>query len=282
MTISTKATVPLGCLEAIEFPDLNDLSYTKRVAIRSLNYDTSTKVALKFKTRWWEDPNIMPNGKIIRGGDSTTDLPIRWVFTIGRHDISTHFFHRTVVYPSYGWNLKPGQDLVSGVILASYVWGQDAQRLGGLVHANGTEADKLLVELVLDNLATLHGIDREQMGELVDHKAWNWHDDPYARGAFALFGPAQFGRIGHGESLFTSLRKPAGANSRIHIAGEATSVHHAWVLGALNSAWRAVNHAIELRPKKDQAALFEKFYDEWAIPQEEQLTHNLKMKKEKS
>jgi len=130
-----------------------------------------------------------------------------------------------------------------------------------------------MIEMVLNNLATLHGIAKEKMGKLVDHKAWNWHDDPYARGAFALFGPAQFGRTGHGESMFTSLKSPAGANSRIHIAGEATSVHHAWVLGALNSAWRAVKHAIKLRPEKDQEALFKKFYNEWDIPQEEAFTH---------
>lgn len=62
------------------------------------------------------------------------------------------------------------------------VWGQDAQRLGGLVHPNGTEPDRLLIELVLNNLATLHGISRDKMSKLVDHKAFNWHDDPFARG----------------------------------------------------------------------------------------------------
>lgn len=72
-------TVPLGCLAAVDFPHVDDLSYTKRLAIRSLSYDTSTKVALQFKTRWWENPEVMPGGKIIRGGVSTTDLPIRYV-----------------------------------------------------------------------------------------------------------------------------------------------------------------------------------------------------------
>lgn len=70
--------------------------------------------------------------------------------------------------------------------------------------------------------------------------------------------------------MFTSLKKPAGANSRIHIAGEATSVHHAWVLGALNSAWRAVNNVISLR--SDSEVVRKKFHDSWTIPQEEEFT----------
>ena len=107
-------TVPLGCLAAIDIPK-DQLSYTQRVAIRSLNYDTSTKIALKFESRWWEDPKIMPKGRTIKGGISSTDLPIR-----------------TCVYPSYGFDVTSGP--LPGVLLASYTWAQDAQRLGGLMH----------------------------------------------------------------------------------------------------------------------------------------------------
>src|ERR1700761_1965300 len=52
-------------------------------------------------------------------------------------------------------------------------------------------------------------------------------------GAFAFFGPGKF------ESLFRSLNGPA-ADGLLHFAGEAQSVRHAWVEGALDSAWRAV------------------------------------------
>ena len=71
-----------------------------------------------------------------------------------------------------------------------------------------------------------------------------WYGDPYTRGAFAQFGPGQFGTTDKGGfSLFASLQAPA-ALGRLHFAGEATSIHHAWVLGALNSAWRAVHNAV--------------------------------------
>lgn len=81
-------TIPLGCLAAVDFPNVEDLSYTKRLAIRSLSYDTSTKVALQFKTRWWEDPEVMPDRKIICGGGvSTTDLPIRCVLLVSQYSL---------------------------------------------------------------------------------------------------------------------------------------------------------------------------------------------------
>ncbi|OJA21517.1 hypothetical protein AZE42_01789, partial [Rhizopogon vesiculosus] len=52
-------------------------------------------------------------------------------------------------------------------------------------------------------------------------------------GAFAFFGPGDF------QDLYTSLSAP-NANCRLHFAGEAISTRHAWVVGALDSAWRAV------------------------------------------
>ena len=256
-------TVPPGCLAAIEIPT-DDLSYMKRVAIRALNYDTSTKIALKFKTRWWEDPKVMPGGRTIKGGISSTDLPIR-----------------TCVYPSYGFDVK--DEPLPGVLLASYTWAQDAQPLGGLAQgsapapAPGSTADALLLELTLQNLSALHGVSVAQMGPLEAHFAWNWHADPLARGAFALFGPGQFGPGGAGSgSLFASMKAP-GAGGRLHIAGEATSAHHAWVLGALNSAWRAVYNALGVRGPGEGAKKRRELARLWGIPDEEDLESLIKL-----
>jgi monoamine oxidase len=218
------------------------------MAIRSLNYDTSTKVALKFESRWWEDPSIMGD-RTIKGGISSTDIPIR-----------------TCVYPSYGFDAT---GKVPGVILASYTWAQDAQRLGGLAQAKNTEADRRLVELTLQNLSQLHNISIDKFGKLVDHYAYNWHNDENARGAFALFRPGQFGQSKVGYSMFASMAAPA-ANGKLHIAGEATSVHHAWVLGALNSAWRAVYNALpqlDLPPEEIEEKI-RLLKTEWPVPDE--------------
>ncbi|VDB94323.1 unnamed protein product [Peniophora sp. CBMAI 1063] len=245
-------TVPLGCLADIEIP-VGDISYLQRMAIRSLNYDTSTKIALKFRTRWWEDPAVMGE-RTIEGGVSSSDIPIR-----------------TCVYPSYGFTAT---GTVTGVMLASYTWAQDAQRLGGLSQGKGSEADRLLIDLTLRNLSQLHGIPIEKFGPLLDYYTYNWHDDENARGAFALFGPGQFSHHDPGSSLFASIKAPA-AGGKLHIAGEATSVHHAWVLGSLNSAWRAVYNALGRRENAEQ--LREEMRAKWDVPEEENPDDLLKL-----
>ncbi|OCH84180.1 hypothetical protein OBBRIDRAFT_742042 [Obba rivulosa] len=240
-------TVPLGCLAVMDTENC-DLSYNQKQAIRSLHYDASVKVGLKFQKRWWEDPKIMPTGAIV-GGQSSTDIPIR-----------------TCVYPSYGLDC-PASTPPPGVLLASYTWAQDARRLGSIISPQTPLPDNL-VNLTLSNLERLHGISRDKFGPVLATSAYNWEADPRARGAFALFGPAQFGRPNDKESLFTSLKAPA-AKGRLHIAGEATSVHHAWVLGALNSAWRAVYMALLPYGEAKRRSLINR----WGIPDEDTEEH---------
>ena len=136
--------------------------------------------------------------------------------------------------------------------------------LGGLAQGKGTIPDAQLLALTLDNLSKLHDIPVERFGQLVDHYAWDWHNDQFARGAFALFGPGQFGRSDE-NSMFANIKAPA-AGGKLHFAGEATSAHHAWVLGALDSAWRAVVQVIGLNEQ-----LLEKLKQEWPVSQEDDL-----------
>lgn len=70
------STVPLGCLSGIDVEGCG-LSYTQRLAIRSLQVMPSTKIGIKFETRWWQDPDVIGETTTIRGGQSTTDIPIR-------------------------------------------------------------------------------------------------------------------------------------------------------------------------------------------------------------
>jgi monoamine oxidase len=62
--------------------------------------------------------------------------------------------------------------------------------------------------------------------------------------AFALFAAGQF------NSLFNDAIAPA-MDDRLHFTGEATSVHHAWVVGALNSAYRTVVEILMTLPDGD-------------------------------
>ena len=184
----------------------------------------------------------MGEGRTIKGGQSSTDLPIR-----------------VCVYPSYGINCPDAP----GVLIASYAWAQDAKRLGCLAQGDGTVHDEELLEIALSDLEKLHGIPRKKFGPVLDHNVHAWYSDPYTRGAFAYFAPGQFGGDNDGKSLFVSLKAPAD-NGKFHIAGEATSVHHGWILGAVNSAWRAVHNALIGYPDKRK-----ELADRWGIPDEE-------------
>lgn len=243
-------TAALGCVASIDLKDAN-LLYNQKVAIRALQYDASTKVAVKFAKRWWQDPKVMGEDGTFIAGASSTDMPIR-----------------TCVYPSYGNNLETP---ASGVMIASYTWAQDARRMGALAKPQGTSANDTMVEIMLNDISRVHNIPRDELPEPVDHHAHAWYNDEFHRGAFGLFGPGQFGHVQSGDgpqaSLFASIKAPA-ANGKLHFAGESTSVHHAWVVGSLNSAWRAVYNALEGRQElQDQLIAL------WGIPDEETQVH---------
>jgi monoamine oxidase len=143
-------TIPFGVLRHLDFRPA--LSKGKYRAIRSLNYNPSTKILLQVRRRFWEDQGIL-------GGATATDLPVR-----------------RIVYPSH-----PVDDDERGVLLASYTWGQDAARWGAL-----SPEDR--VSLAIKDVAKIH----PQIRDVVEGGASHaWYSDPYAVGAFALFEPGQ-------------------------------------------------------------------------------------------
>lgn len=198
-------TLPFGVLRHLDFSP--PLSVGKYRAIRSLNYNPSTKILLQVRRRFWEDEGIV-------GGATPTDLPIR-----------------RIVYPSH----PPQRDDVEpagpggsggdgaeqrGVLLASYTWGQDAARWGAL-----SESDR--IALALKDVAKIH----PQVRDLYEGGAsYSWYSDPYAVGAFALFEPGQE------TALQRDIVRPEGL---VHFAGEHCSLWHAWIQGALESGVRA-------------------------------------------
>ena len=63
------------------------------------------------------------------------------------------------------------------------------------------------------------------------HYAYDWYADKGTTGAFAYFGPGQF------RNMFPYILRNDGTHI---IIGEASSAHHAWVVGAIESAVRGV------------------------------------------
>ncbi|KAM6949258.1 L-amino-acid oxidase-like [Aplochiton taeniatus] len=145
---------------------LPPLSLLKMEALRSVHYDSSTKVILVFKERFWEKEGI-------RGGKSITDRPSRFIY-----------------YPSPGHSDpdKPG-----GPLLASYTWSDDSLLFLGM-------SDEDLKEVVLKDLSLIHGEHIRPLCTGVVVKKWSL--DPYSMGAFALFTPYQ--KLDYADELFRS------------------------------------------------------------------------------
>jgi len=223
-------TTTLGCLRHMDLSRAG-LPYPTTLAIRSLGYGPAAKVAIKFSRAWWI--HDLGDRSVRMGGLGHSDLNLR-----------------TCVYPSY--NIYD-PNTSSAVLLCSYTWQQDAQRIGSLTssspditHTQKLANEKNLRNLLLRDLARLHRNDAMTEDDLfrhisdlyVDHHAYDWSADPHTAGAFAFFRPQQF------THLWNHLIRPAGD---VIIAGEVASPHHAWVVGALESvvhglhAWMKVN-----------------------------------------
>ncbi|KAG9050158.1 hypothetical protein FS837_007457 [Tulasnella sp. UAMH 9824] len=195
-------------LRTLDIDDPALFTVQQRNAMRQLSYGPSVKIGIKFKSQWWHDYKDLN----IVGGQSSTDRVIR-----------------TTVYPSYGVK-GPNK---STVLIASYTWTSDAASIGALVNS-GPDAERRLKDVVLRDLAQVHGVPLEMLvDEFEEMHSWDWQHNPLSQGAFAFFGPGQFRR------LYQSLTHPA-AGGYLHMAGEAISPRHAWIVGALDASWRAV------------------------------------------
>ncbi|KAH6856062.1 hypothetical protein B0I37DRAFT_67638 [Chaetomium sp. MPI-CAGE-AT-0009] len=237
-------TTTLACLDRMDLRTL-ELHPVQKDAIRSLHYDNSVKVAIKFSRPWW-----ITDCKITQGGVASTDRPLR-----------------TCVYPSYNCVDDPNKP---SVLLASYTWAQDATRMAALTNRASPTGEDELVDLILHDLARLHagpvkadGTPKITYAELkklyLAHHAYSWSDDPYTGGAFALFAPGQYSKF------YTHLTRPA-ADSKFHMVGEASSAHHAWIVGALDSAHAAVYRF--LKRFDDLKYALPKLVKIWGMPEE--------------
>jgi monoamine oxidase len=184
----------------------------KELAIRSMHFESLYKMGLRFRTRFWERVGSIP----CSGGQSTTDLPIRWI-----------------VYPSNGIG-----DDGPGVLLV-YSWMTDADAWLPLTPDERQD-------LALANLAEIYNgqIDSKD-GSVINvydlimatsDAVWSARSST----GDAMFLPGQF------LSRFEAARQPEG---NIYFAGEHLSRHHTWIAGALESAWETVSNIIGLTPQ---------------------------------
>uniref|UniRef100_A0A8C3YGM5 L-amino-acid oxidase n=1 Tax=Catagonus wagneri TaxID=51154 RepID=A0A8C3YGM5_9CETA len=132
------------------------LSPGKEDALRSVHYNSATKVILACTQRFWEREGIF-------GGKSSTDRPSRFIF-----------------YPSH---VFPNG---TGVILASYTLDDDSSFFTAMDHARA-------VDVVLGDLAEIHDLPKEELRALCPYsKVKHWSQDSYSMGGFAFFTPYQY------------------------------------------------------------------------------------------
>ncbi|OKK10077.1 flavin monoamine oxidase family protein [Streptomyces sp. CB02400] len=256
-------TVPFSALRFVEI--VPSMSYKKRRAIIETHYDQATKVLLEFSHRWWEfteddwrseleniapglyayyrhsagadtaprvtlpDPQAGLLGAAVKDNGVTEEmrqidstLPLRGPAVRP----ATHCFgggsaadnpNRFMYYPSHRVEGSTG-----GVVLASYCWSDDAARWDSM-----PDAERYVY--ALRNLQALHGR-RIEVFFSGRGATQSWARDPYAFGEAAIYTPHQM------TSFHLDVSRPEGP---VHFAGEHTSLKHAWIEGALESAVRA-------------------------------------------
>lgn len=207
----------------------DNLSFSKARAIRECNYMPSFKAFVTFKEQFWATlGNRQDKGLGVAVSDRS---------------------NRQIVYPSYGYAAKGG-------VLQIYCWAQDAERMGALT-------DQERVNECLKGIAYLYpevnvydlyaGYHPE-----ITTKTWFW-DNHANGGAFALFNPGQF------KNLYPTLLTPE-FKGHLNFAGECCSVHHGWIVGALDSAYNAVLNILTQAGETDKITQLEKTWGVLSAP----------------
>ncbi|ASO19243.1 monoamine oxidase [Actinoalloteichus hoggarensis] len=251
-------TLPLSSLRHVQVEPL--MSYPKRRAVIEIHYDSATKVLLEFSRRWWEfteddwrrELDAISPGLYRRYQSRTAEVSdtTRWLGAArsvdaeaiperqkefyARHRQSDeqatrpadHVFgggsatdnpNRFMYYPSHPIEGSPG-----GVVLAAYVWADDAARWDSM-------EDDERYAYALRGMTAVHG-NRIEVFYTGAGRTQSWLRNRYAFGEAAVLTAGQLSRLQAG------VRAPEGP---LHFAGDHTSVKPAWIEGALESAVRA-------------------------------------------
>lgn len=187
---------------------LNNLSFSKAQAIRECNYMPAFKAFLTFKTQFWAKLGKRQHEGL---GAAATNRP-----------------NRQIVYPSYGYDADEG-------VLQVYSWAEDARRMGALSDEERVNECLKGIDYLYPDGDVYANFSGYEDGKTT--KTWFW-DKHSGGGAFALFDPSQY------KNLYPTLLTPE-FDGCLNFAGECCSVHHGWIVGALDSAYNAVYHILQ-------------------------------------
>ncbi|WP_053217549.1 flavin monoamine oxidase family protein [Virgibacillus senegalensis] len=146
-------TIPFPAFQFIEVLPHQSLRFTKKKAIHEMHHVASTKIAMQFKNKFWEEQGMM-------GSNIISDLTTRFTYT-----------------PSHGIG-TPGP----GILLVSYSWGENAVPWDAL-----PEQEK--VQHALHGLSTFFG--NQVYEQFLTCFSFSWNLNPFSAGCFTLFKPNQ-------------------------------------------------------------------------------------------
>jgi len=213
--------IPFSSLRRIKVEPA--FSVMKSQAVAELNYEDAQKTFLFLKDRFWESGS--PFTRIV-GGSSSTDLPVISIFYPSDHAMPIPGILN-------GWTLRPGASpREPGVLLASYNWSPDAERLG-------SEYLDLRIYDVKRQIERIHALPFGFLEEKVlSYKSIKWSDVQYIWSAACLTKPQD-------KLLFSYVITLPEMNNKIFFAGEHISQKHAWQQGALQTGMIAANDIAE-------------------------------------
>ncbi len=214
------------------FPQ-TQLPFTVINSMKSSHWITSCKVFIALKKRYWED--TPGKGKKVIPQLISTDTPLQGI---------------------YGYALDTASIKDSGVVLLSYTWEDDANKL--LADQN----DKELVSYCLRELDTLLvRCGYPPMSDYVDHAQTaviHWSHQPTARGCAKLYRQRTWDE---NHSLLT-YNQNHSHESNLYFAGEAFSLEGGWTEPALRLGIDATLHLLH----KDHAEFLHDFNFERDYP----------------
>jgi monoamine oxidase len=214
-------TIPFQSLRRMDIePNFNS---RKIRAINEMNYETSGKIYLYLKERFWE---MGGKSKGIVGGKTFTDIPLVSIYYPSDHSEALNDKIGSYI-------LKPGASpKESGVLLVSYSWCNEAMLLGN-------ENAELQIRDAIRYIEKIHNLPLHYIDDnLIDYKSLIWSDVQYIWGAGALSKPED-------KILFSYGAKMPEMNSRVFFAGEHISQKHGTQQGSLQSGMIAANEVAE-------------------------------------
>lgn len=214
-------TIPFQSLRRMDIePNFNS---RKIRAINEMNYETSGKIYLYLKERFWE---MGGKSKGIVGGKTFTDIPLVSIYYPSDHSEALNDKIGSYI-------LKPGASpKESGVLLVSYSWCNEAMLLGN-------ENAELQIRDAIRYIEKIHNLPLQYIDDnLIDYKSLIWSDVQYIWGAGALSKPED-------KILFSYGAKMPEMNNRVFFAGEHISQKHGTQQGSLQSGMIAANEVAE-------------------------------------